>query len=243
VSVVATSTLPSGPAVLPTATAERPRHRTGPNTTAAAVLRTLQNLEGRPLVSYLAVRSDLEQTLRRRSRQTALTVVGAHLPADAPRAVDHEGCPVLVYGPDRSVAGPVLLALDDDANTCALATYAAAEADRLGVPLRVVHVWTEKGTSQRQLSRHNPMSDADRLLADVLYEHLAHIEVTPERQLVHDRLPAHALVDLSGSASLLVVAARSRVPDGNALLGDTVTALLGHTRCPLAILPQHDTLG
>ncbi|GAA0815779.1 universal stress protein [Spirilliplanes yamanashiensis] len=222
-------------------------HPTAPNATAAAVLRALRNRGDRRLAAYLAVDGDPDDALTGRPRQGGLIVVGAHLPPGADGGADHETCPVLVYGPGRPDGpgtGPVLLALDDDANAAALTWYASAEAARRGSVLRVVHVWAETGSPQgRRLGRHDRISDADRLLAGVLHESGRPAGPPPERQIVHDRLPAHALDELSRTAALLVVGARSRSADRHGDLGETAGALLGRTRCPLAILPARDDPG
>ncbi len=119
-----------------------------------------------------------------------------------------------------------------------LAAYGARQAARLGATLRAVHVWTESSAmvSRRRLDRHDRITDADRLLADVLDEHLPGARY--ERQVLHDRDPARALAELSRTGSLLIVGARSRAPARDDVLGTTTAALLGRTACPLAVLPH-----
>ena len=123
----------------------------------------------------------------------------------------------------------VVAAVDDDGNPGRIISCALAEARRTGVPLRVVHVWTGR---QDQRDR---ISDADRLLSHVLGDHLGP-EDAVEREILHDREPAAALLALSQEVTLLVVAASSRAPSGP-LLGGTVRSLIGTTSCPLAIVP------
>jgi hypothetical protein len=78
------------------------------------------------------------------------------------------------------------------------------------------------------------MCDADRLLSAVLYDHLGESDAAAaEREILHDDDPARALCALSAGASLLVVAAGA----GDEPLGHTARALVGVTRCPLAVLP------
>jgi hypothetical protein len=84
------------------------------------------------------------------------------------------------------------------------------------------------------------MSDADRLLSAVLYDHLAQDEAeSAEREILHDRDAGRALVALSSQSSLMVVAARSD-RTGEGPLGETARALFGRTACPLAVLPRCD---
>ncbi|MFI7601927.1 universal stress protein [Actinoplanes sp. NPDC049681] len=129
----------------------------------------------------------------------------------------------------------VVAAVDDDGNPGPVVRYAAAEARRRSVPLRVVHVWGERGTAR---DAHDAMCDADRLLSAVLYDHLGDSDAAAaEREILHDDDPARALCALSADASLLVVAAGH----GAAPLGHTARALIGVTRCPLAVLPPAST--
>ncbi|MEV4640034.1 universal stress protein [Actinoplanes sp. NPDC049548] len=125
----------------------------------------------------------------------------------------------------------VVAAVCDDATCGPVLRYAAAEARRRSVPLRVVHVWGGRGSAREA------MCDADRLLSAVLYDHLGDDEAAAaEREIRHDDDPARALCALSSGASLLVVAARGD-DHGGEPLGHTVQGLIGATRCPLAVLP------
>ena len=132
--------------------------------------------------------------------------------------------------------GPVAAAVDDDANADAVVKQASAEARRLGVPLRVVHVWTGSGSSATaRLLRHDRMCDADCLLANVLYEALPAAEADiAEREILHDSEPVRALAALSAGLSLVVVAA---AVTGGRVLGSTAAGLAGRTACPLVVVP------
>lgn len=129
----------------------------------------------------------------------------------------------------------VLAAIDDDGNPATIIRYARAQARRLQLPLRVVHVWTGRDDAAPS-SRSNLSTDADLLLSAVLYDHLPAGEPA-ERQILHDREPARALEALSNDAALLVMAATSNPTAGRSTLGVTARQLAGHTGCPLAILP------
>lgn len=207
-------------------------HDVGPNPTAAAIMDVLRHREHHRGLSYLAVAGELDEAISQRSRHIALHVVGAHREA----AGSHAHCPVVVLGA-TTIAGPVVVALDDDDHAGDLVTYAAAQAARTGTVLRAVHVWTGSAAEarHRRMSRHKSIGDADHLLGDILYEHVP--DVRWERQVLHDRDSARALIDLSRSASLLVVGPRSRAPLQHDILGTTTTDLLGRTHCPLAVLP------
>lgn len=147
---------------------------------------------------------------------------------------------VLVSGHAGGRVGAVVAAaVDDDAGPEPVIRYAAAQARRLGVPLRLVHVWT--GTAKIRdgvrVTRLDRMSDADLLLSTVLYDHLTtkQAEAT-EREILHDPDVVRALISLSAEAALIVVAARGTPTTTDGSLGGTVQGLVGRTACPLAVL-------
>lgn len=146
---------------------------------------------------------------------------------------------VLVSGrgrrPERC---PVAAAVADDDSAGIVLRYAAAEARTLGVPLRAVHVWTGRDKPYGvRMNRYDRIFDGDRLLSAALYDHLPPDDAeAAERELLHDRDVAGALITLTAYSSLLVVAARSNQAAADPL-GDTTRALVGRTVCPLAVLP------
>ena len=154
---------------------------------------------------------------------------------------DGRSAPVVLVGGTAPAPGqPVVAAVDDDACTSRVVRYAAEQARRLAVPLRVVHVWTgrDRATPCPRTRYHDEACDADRLLSAVLYDHLPREEAdAAEREIRHDSETVPALTALSATASMVVVAACSRpLPAGECPLGDTVRALVGRTACPLAVL-------
>ncbi|MET3421057.1 nucleotide-binding universal stress UspA family protein [Actinoplanes tereljensis] len=129
-------------------------------------------------------------------------------------------------------ASPVVLAaIDDDAHCAAVLACSSAEAARLGLPLRVVHVWSE-----RHIGRYGASgctADSDRLLSRSVYDNLAaDVAKTVERQILHDDDPARALRALSQTAAVLVVGAGSGDD-----MGETTRRLAGRTRCRLIVVP------
>ncbi|BFU44512.1 universal stress protein [Krasilnikovia sp. MM14-A1004] len=214
------------------ATAVRAPHDPQPHATAAEILAELRRRFAGVPVSYDA------------APEGAVAAPPGTGPAGwrvvASGTATAEQCPVLVYGPAPPTAGrAVVAAVDDDTCPGCVIAYAAAEAHRQGVPLRAVYAWTETGATVAggyRLTRHDRISDADRLLASILYDHLpADAADEVERQILHDTDPAHALVSLSREASLLVVAAGSH--HAGEVLGHIPRALLGRTACPLAVVP------
>jgi nucleotide-binding universal stress UspA family protein len=59
-----------------------------------------------------------------------------------------------------------------------------------------------------------------------------------ERDVVHARDPATALVTLSNAASMLVVGSSSDSPRAGSDLGGTTGRLLGRTGCPVMVVPR-----
>jgi nucleotide-binding universal stress UspA family protein len=166
---------------------------------------------------------------------------------DPAGAVSRSPCAVLV-GRDAPRTGRTVVAaaVDDDGNPGPVVRFAAAQARRLGIPLRVVHVWTgaDRTAPYQRVSCHDDIVDADRLLSVVLYDNLPAQEAdAAEREIRHDRDPVRALIDLSADASMVVLAARSSPGDSEDPLGDTCRALVGRTSCPLAVLPPDEEEG
>ncbi|MEV4703017.1 universal stress protein [Actinoplanes sp. NPDC049316] len=155
------------------------------------------------------------------------------------------GDAVLVPGRSpHSAATAVVAALDDDANPRRILPFSAIEAVRRGVPLRAVHVWTRHGRPPEGVRRcrHDRMTDADLLLSQVLYDYLPVDEAdAAEREILYDDEPVRALVELSRTSALLVLAARGLGGAGQAV-GSTVRGLVGRTHCPLIVLPPVDPI-
>jgi hypothetical protein len=137
---------------------------------------------------------------------------------------EHDAHTIVRGRPARHTGVVVLAAIDDDTGAAPVLAYAHEQAARLGVPLRVVHVWSD---GRRE------MAAADHLTSGCIADLLPAGEAGfVERQIVHDDDPARALIALSREAAVLVVAAK---PDGS--LGSTARRLGGRTRCPLAVVP------
>jgi hypothetical protein len=175
----------------------------------------------------------LARAIVRHLQRTGIPVPAVHLieaDGDVPGAV-------LLSGSTRGRV--VAAAVDDDTGPHRVIRYAAAQARSLGLPLRIVHVWTGRATDRDgvRLTRHDVMSHADLLLSEVLNDHLTAAEAgTTEREILHDPGVVPALIALSAEARLLVVAARSSPAATAEPLGDTVRGLVGRTACPLAVV-------
>lgn len=151
--------------------------------------------------------------------------------------------PLVVRGThELTHRGPVMVALDDDGNAGMLLRHGYEVAARLGVAMRVVHVWSDCRPPDCSHHRrcHRDLVEADRLLAALLGEQLP-IETARsiERDVLHAPDPAEALVALAASASTLIIGSSSDRPTGGGVLGNTTRAVLGRTRCPVLVVPYH----
>jgi nucleotide-binding universal stress UspA family protein len=107
-----------------------------------------------------------------------------------------------------------------------------------GVPLVAVHAWHDLRIDPTM----TPLVDWDVVEArerEVLAERLAgwdrqYPDVTVRRLVIRDR-PAHALVQESARAQLVVVGCRGRGGLAGMLLGSVSQALLHHAACPVMV--------
>ncbi|BCJ49304.1 hypothetical protein Asp14428_07790 [Actinoplanes sp. NBRC 14428] len=174
---------------------------------------------------------------------TVRALLRARRPSGGDLLISEHGLLVPGLGPGNP-GDPVVAAIDDDENPRPILRYAAGEALRLRVPLRAVHVWIRRAPRDgARFRRHDRMSDADQLLSQVLYDHLSAAEAdAAEREILCGDTPVPALVELSRSAGLIVLAARAPGGRGDAV-GSTAGGLVGRTYCPLAVLTPAEPAG
>ncbi|MFF2009569.1 universal stress protein [Streptomyces sp. NPDC058195] len=136
---------------------------------------------------------------------------------------------------------PVVVAVDGSEGSLRALDWAAAEAARSRLPLRVVHasLW-ERYEAVR------PAFDTGRPAEQVLAEHLvasarerverlhAEVKVTAD---VRPEEPVHALVRESHEAALLVLGSRGRGRIAGMLLGSVSLAVAGRSHCPVVVVP------
>jgi nucleotide-binding universal stress UspA family protein len=205
-----------------------------------ATVRHLQDRFPDATISQLTSQACLDDAVRTPADPAEIRVVSPH-PAGAG---DTAPGLVVISGTAAGSRGSIVAAaVDDDANAGPILCYAAEQARRLGVPLRVVHVWTGQAVpGWGAAAGHDPLCSVDLLLSGALYDHLpaADAEVT-EREILHDPDVVDALLRLSATAALLVTAARSAPSSRHAALGGTVRGLLGRTACPLAVVGAEGT--
>jgi hypothetical protein len=208
------------------------------------------------------VRGDLAQLLVARSRHVSVVVMAGGVMArhsgDAPahRLASRSAVPVFVVPPHAAPpGGPVVVGLAGGAASDALLGFAFEEAALRGVPVRAVHLSSE--TSGRRWDRFDPIvglaadplpvdaavpaDGAERLLAESLAGWPAkYPEVEVERRAVHGPDIEHGMVALTRDASMVVVAARSRLETGDRVLGPITSGLLRDAACPVVVIPVAD---
>lgn len=169
-------------------------------------------------------------------------VAGLLLGSAAVALVSHAACPVVVVrgssaggpGDDR----PVVVGIDGSALSEAATELAFEQAAAREVPLIAVHAWSDHVPVGLGTSVDLDSVDADqrRLLAERLAgwrEKYRDVEV--RTSVVRDR-PAHALVEQSGVAQLLVVGSRGRGQAAGLLLGSVSHAALHKAPCPVLVV-------
>ncbi len=122
-------------------------------------------------------------------------------------------------------------------------TFAAREADALGVALRLVHSWqmplpTVPGSSALQADIEQESARHRRALTEAAHHVLTeHPGLEVMREQVADDATA-ALLRYGQRSALLVVGTRRRDLIADAVRGSTAQQLLWETPCPLALVPE-----
>jgi nucleotide-binding universal stress UspA family protein len=213
----------------------------------AAALRRVGSRAPALAVRAEATGDDPVKALLRCSRDAGLLVVGHRSRGSgrigagsvALRVATRASVPVIVHrpigGPDphgRPVAVGIGVVADDEP-----LAFAFAEADRLGVPLVVEHVWSvpaDNGPASAGVDRRGELAalaDAARLLDDTIAlwsDKFPDVEV--RRALRHGLDPAFALTAASRDACLLVVGSSTQS-------APLVQALVHRAGCPVAVVP------
>lgn len=165
---------------------------------------------------------------------------------------EHCRCPLtVVRDPVPAVrermSAAVVVGVDGSPASRRAATAAFAEAAVRGVPLTVVHAWTDSDGTDRDPTTLSPDHDLvawRRLRVRVaawLDDELSmlrqdHPAVRVRCSIVQDR-PARALLDHAQAAQMVVVGARGRGGFERMLLGSTGLAVLQRARCPVMVIP------
>ncbi|GAA2558681.1 universal stress protein [Pseudonocardia hydrocarbonoxydans] len=169
-------------------------------------------------------------------------VTGLLLGSVATALAAHADSPVVVVrgeDEDPDPTAPIVVGVDGSPLSEAALAFAYETAAARGVPLIAVHSWLEVYADPTVAV----LVDWDAIEADerqLLAERLAgwsekYPDVPVQRMVPRDRA-AHALVELSRRAQLVVVGSRGRGGVMGLLLGSVSHALLHRAHCPVAVV-------
>ncbi|XAS69989.1 universal stress protein [Micrococcaceae bacterium Sec5.1] len=187
--------------------------------------------------------------LRKRSKTASMVVIGSghswsggSLADRALQVAAVAKCPVAVIGEhDMTSRRGVLVGVDGSEESTQAVAFAAAEADREGQELTVLHAfrtpdpWVDRGVPHGNF--FELVTEEERV---VLAETVAGLADKYPDLVVHQNLethmrPAEALVNAAATASLLVVGSRGRGGFKRLLMGSTAHAVLTKLPCPTII--------
>jgi nucleotide-binding universal stress UspA family protein len=191
--------------------------------------------------------------LRAESQRAQLLVLGDRgygaisgllLGSVAAAMVAHAACPVVLVrneegGPVEDRTRPIVVGVDGSPVSEAALAFAYEQASARGVPLIAVHTWWDMIVDARaaMLINWDAMAGDEKA---VLAERLAgwgekYPDVRVHRKVTRDR-PAHALVEESHRAQLLVVGSRGRGGAAALVLGSVSHAVLHRAHCSVAVV-------
>jgi nucleotide-binding universal stress UspA family protein len=179
-----------------------------------------------------AERADIVVLGTRSRNKLSAAVLGSVATSVAAKAP----CPVVVVRGERRT-GPVIVGTDGSPDSEEALTFGFEEAARSGDELIVSYCW------QPQIQNGESVQGTHQLLLDWLAESLGpyrekYPSVKVKATLLEGR-PSARLVELSGSASLVVVGSRGRGGVAGLLLGSVSQSLLHHADSPVAIVRRH----
>lgn len=188
--------------------------------------------------------------LRKQSRKASMVVVGAGESwfgaAVTDRALQIAAvahCPVAVIGRKAGDDGRrgILVGADGSEEATQAVAFAAAEADRDGQDLTILHAFgnplfrVPKGMPGSELAER--AADEERVILSETAAGLAadYPDLAVHQVLAVDRNPAQALTEAAGNARLLVLGSRGKGAFKRLLMGSTAHAVLSQLPCPTII--------
>lgn len=146
------------------------------------------------------------------------------MPAPSPlrrRAVQRPG-----RGNSMTAREPVLVGADGTDSSATVVSWAAAEAQLRGAPIRVLHVSDDP-------DHDDAAADRVRSAVDLVAREAPGVQVCSEIARGH---PASELVRRSTGAQLVVVGSTGRSPLRDALLGSVSSKVATHAHCPVVVV-------
>lgn len=136
-------------------------------------------------------------------------------------------------------ARPIVIGYDGSPSAEAALRWAVSEATRTGRPLRVVHAhWFPfAAVSPGQLTPRAETFADGRVVADNAVSSAKDLAPGLDIQtVVHDGYPAHALIQESVRAELVVVGARGHGGFAGLLIGSVSHEVAAHAHCPVVVV-------
>ncbi|MFB6398638.1 universal stress protein [Polymorphospora lycopeni] len=191
------------------------------------------------------------QRLTELTRDAALAVLGNRghggfsgllLGSTSVSVTAHAHCPVIVVRPDEPgvATGDVVVGVDGSACSVTALDFAFDTAAERDAPLLVVGAWNIPSVPWRPPGVDvEQMAATERRSLEQLVEERRHRHpaVAVRTEVVADS-PAHALMQASAGARLLVVGSRGRGGLRGLLLGSVSQQMLHHARCPVAVVHE-----
>jgi nucleotide-binding universal stress UspA family protein len=144
-----------------------------------------------------------------------------------------------VMSSTEETAGRIVVGIDGSQSSRAALEWAADQARKTGTPLAAVAAWdypASYGWSPPWPPDYDPGRDAKQMLEDTVHDVLGDdpdILLTTETLVGH---PAPVLLELSKSASLLVVGSRGHGAFTGMLIGSVSEFLVTHAHCPVVVV-------
>ncbi|WP_020139542.1 universal stress protein [Streptomyces sp. 351MFTsu5.1] len=140
------------------------------------------------------------------------------------------------------VKGPVVVGLDGSPASVTAAWWAARSAVERRLPVLLLHSWTTQPLAtpiaQEALSKQRYGGEVlERMEAELLHRH-DDLKVTTE---LVSAPASKALVDLGGTAAMLVLGSRGHGSIASFFLGSVSLHVLGLARCPVVAVRAQDT--
>ncbi|GAA3431774.1 universal stress protein [Kutzneria kofuensis] len=212
---------------------------------AAPTVTTSAELLCGPVVETLAAVSTWADTLVLGTRGLG-GFAGLLVGSTAIGVTTRASCPVVVVrtpGPRAPLptSGPIVVGVDGGTAEEAI-EWAFTEAALHDTLLIAVHTWTEGrfGHGWDAVPYAVDFQALDDSMRVMLSDRMAHwrekFPGVPLELVTALDSPAHALVEQSKQARLVVVGTRGHGPFAGALLGSTSHALLHHSACPVAVV-------